>query len=87
MKDAWEYIGLSFDSTMFVLSGVDVWAHDWIATGERVGVNDPQYGQDFDFEIWVIDTGKKKIEFVAGEFSNCVWGFYTRKSRNEESGT
>jgi len=82
MTDEWEYAGFSFDSKRFVLNGIDVWALEWIATDERVRVKDPRYGQDFEFEIWIIDIGNERIEFAAGEFSNCCWGFYTRRSSN-----
>jgi len=39
-------------------------------------VTDPRYGQHFTFDVWSIATGKKSVQFAAGEFSNGMWGFY-----------
>ncbi len=74
---AWRFIGACFDGQEFMLDGVNVWNHKW--THDRplkAEVIDPRYGQKFQFTIWEIRTEERTIRFAAGEFSNCVWGFY-----------
>jgi hypothetical protein len=74
---AWTYIGHCLDSQPFAIEGVNVWKHQWHRRrGETAVVDDPQYGQTFEFSVYEIVTPKKRIVFAAGEFSNCIWGFY-----------
>ncbi len=76
----WIHIGTSVDSTSFKIKGIDVWKHEWIKTSKpKAKVKDPSYKQDFSFNVYEIVTRNKKILFAAGEYSNCVWGFYTLK--------
>jgi hypothetical protein len=77
MNKEWKYAGTCFDSQRFVIAGVNVWDYHWSMTGEKADVKDPQYNQDFSFDVWNINA-RNEIEFAAGEFSNSVWGFYTR---------
>ena len=60
-----------------MIDGVDVWQNKWTHDVlEKVAVTDPRYGQTHHFTTWEIAVQGKKIRFAAGEFSNCVWGFY-----------
>lgn len=79
MIKRWKHLGVCLDGQPFRVDGVNVWKHDWTRTDEKAEVKDPRYHQDFVFDVWTIDTGKKTVEFAAGEFSNCIWGFYTRE--------
>jgi hypothetical protein len=79
-----EGIGLGFagavaDGEAFELGGLKVWSHSWRDTKERVEVKDPLYHQDFSFAVYEISRAGRTVEFAAGEFSNCIWGFYVRK--------
>ncbi|MDD5270938.1 MAG: hypothetical protein PHE80_07115 [Candidatus Omnitrophica bacterium] len=77
----WEFLGTSVDSTSFMINGIDVWKHKWKKASEpKAEVKDPLYKQDFSFEVYEIEDGDKRIEFAAGEFSNCVWGFYIHQN-------
>ncbi|MCD7992726.1 MAG: hypothetical protein LUK37_13510 [Clostridia bacterium] len=58
------------------LFGVNIFDYHWETTGKRAAVTDPLYGQEFIFNIYTVVIGGDKKEFAAGEFSNCVWGFY-----------
>lgn len=40
---------------------------------------DPLYHQEYSFTIFSVVIDDAKYEFAAGEFSNCIWGFYTYK--------
>jgi len=39
-------------------------------------ISDPAYGQRFEFAVYEIVAGDQRTVFAAGEFSNCIWGFY-----------
>jgi hypothetical protein len=74
---AWRFVGACFDGQEFMLEGENVWKHKW--THDKIlkaEVVDPHYGQTFQFTIWEIRVEGRAIRFAAGEFSNCVWGFY-----------
>jgi hypothetical protein len=76
----WDYVGNSFDGESFEIEGIDVWEYTWKQTSEpKAQIKDPSYNQDFSFPVYKIETENKKIKFAAGEFSNCVWGFYLLK--------
>ena len=36
--------------------------------------------QDHTFEVWQVEIDGQIHRFAAGEFSNCVWGFYLEKN-------
>ncbi|MFA5148749.1 MAG: hypothetical protein WC491_06455 [Candidatus Omnitrophota bacterium] len=78
----WAYLGNSVDSTSFEIDGIDVWKHKWKRTSEpKAKIKDPLYKQEYSFEVYEIEAESKKIKFAAGEFSNCVWGFYVLKNK------
>ena len=52
--------------------------YNWINTNNRVMVVDPKYGQKHKFTVWKVNICGSIHEFVAGEFSNTIWGFYLR---------
>jgi hypothetical protein len=75
----WQFSGATPDGQSFMIGGLDVWKHEWRDTRERVQVKDPLYHQDFTFHVYEIRSGDRVVAFAAGEFSNCMWGFYVRK--------
>lgn len=74
----WVFAGATPDGQSFTLDGIDVWKHEWIDTRERVQVEDPLYHQKFTLHAYEIHCGEKVVRFAAGEFSNCMWGFYVK---------
>ncbi|MDO4773340.1 MAG: hypothetical protein Q4A72_07275 [Bacillota bacterium] len=58
------------------LFGVNIFDYEWMDTGKRALVYDPMYHQEFRFPIYTVEIDGDIQEFVAGEFSNGVWGFY-----------
>lgn len=58
------------------LFGVNIFDYKWSYTGEKITIKDPLYHQIFDFDIFTVDINGVSKKFAAGEFSNCVWGFY-----------
>lgn len=71
-----EITGVDGNTTLF---GVNIFDYDWNDTGEKVKVKDPLYGQEYSFPIYKVFIKGRKRTFAAGEFSNCVWGFYIKK--------
>ena len=72
---AWKYETVGPDGQC-KLFGVNIFDYDWQPTGRRVKVQDPLYHQDHTFEVWQVEIDGQIRRFAAGEFSNCVWGFY-----------
>jgi len=73
----WKFIGACSDGERFEIEKTNVWDHKWIRReGQKAEVKDPLYNQDFHFEVFQISIFNRHIVFAAGEFSNCIWGFY-----------
>jgi len=68
------------DREKFKINGINVWKHEWTTTGQTIIVKDPLYNQSHKMQVYEIETDTKKIRFAAGEFSNCVWGFYQEEN-------
>ena len=80
MEKKWNFVGLSQDYDKFEINGVYIWSHEWQAIPDKFAqVKDPSYGQDFRFQVYVVEDGDKRIEFATGEFSPNVWGVYIQK--------
>lgn len=67
-EGTWQHVitGVDGDTILF---DVNVFDYEWIPTNRKAVVNDP---------IYTIEIQHTKYEFAAGEFSNCIWGFYIR---------
>ena len=61
-----------------VLFGTNIFDHKWNSTGEEVEIIDPMYRQKHLFSVYKVIVKGREYTFAAGEFSNCVWGFYTQ---------
>jgi hypothetical protein len=72
----WNFVGSTFNDS-FILNGIDVFQEKWISTGKSVQVKDPIYGETKNFGMFLVNVNHTEFSFVAGEFSNNVWGFYT----------
>ncbi len=62
-----------------ILFGVNIFRYNWKRTGRTVKVCDPLYGKEYEFPVYSVRIKREEREFAAGEFSNCVWGFYILK--------
>jgi hypothetical protein len=75
----WRYVGHCVDGQRFLIEGVDVSDHEWRRTNEpNVEVEDPVNHRPYRFDVWELESDGRRIRFAAGEFANCVWGFYRR---------
>lgn len=77
-KKSWKYKTTSTDGNC-TLFGVNVFDFEWNDTGETATIIDPQYHKEHIFNVFSILINGKQKRFAAGEFSNCVWGFYVEK--------
>jgi hypothetical protein len=74
---SWQFCGSCADGQSFTLDGIDVWKSEWVQhPGESAHVRDPHYDQRFEFPIYTLRGGDRSVVVAAGEFSNCIWGFY-----------
>ena len=73
MKWAHLKTGADGDCELF---GVNIFEYEWKNTGKKINVKDPIYNQSFKFTVWKVEINDVEHIFSAGEFSNCVWGFY-----------
>jgi len=58
------------------LFDVNIFDYKWKQTGQSACVADPSYDQTYELNIYEADIEGKVVTFAAGEFSNCVYGFY-----------
>ena len=80
MEQVWQFAGSSKEGEPFEIRGANVWEQGWqVSPGQEAHVHDPVYGQGFVFRVYTVQDGEEKVEFAAGEFSNGVWGFFTRE--------
>lgn len=76
MEKKWKFKISGVDGNC-ILFGVNIFKYKWIDTGENVVVIDPLYHQEHTFSVYKVKIMGITRTFAAGEFSNCVWGFYT----------
>jgi hypothetical protein len=73
-----EFVAICFEGDLVSLGGLNPWHLKWHALQEAaITVAHPSYLQER-HTMWVyeLQSEGKAIKFAAGEFSNCVWGFY-----------
>lgn len=77
-KKTWKYKKTGFDGNCKIF-GVNIFNYNWEDTGERVTVVEPMHQQEHTLNVYTVIIRGKTKRFAAGEFSNCVWGFYIEK--------
>ena len=70
------FLGTCLDGEKFTIDGANVWDHKWTNLKLNVKVIDPEYDERHRFTLWSIRVEGKEIQFIAGEFTNSIWGFY-----------
>lgn len=69
-------IGICLSGEKLQVEGINVWDQKWKDYGKTTEVIDPKYKETHVFQLYSIMKGDEEIKFLAGEFSNGVWGFY-----------
>lgn len=74
----WKFVksGIEGDCELF---GVNIFDYRWESTNKKIKVLDPIYNQMHEMTIYNVDIEGKVVTFAAGEFSNCVYGFYVNE--------
>jgi hypothetical protein len=85
MKSAWRFEKTVSDGEEFKINGINIWDFKWEETGEKIRVKDPVYGQFYSFNVFKIQNKDIEILFVAGEFSNGVYGIYLKGNNVSEN--
>ena len=66
------------DGEDFQIFGKNIWSYHWEILERNNEVIDPIYKNKYYFDKYEIDLENDKFHFVAGEFSNMIWGFYVK---------
>lgn len=76
---AWQHkvTGVDGNTELF---GVNIFEYTWKPTKQKLCIKDPLYGHDYAFPVYTVMIDNKEYKFAAGEFSNCVWGFYVEEA-------
>lgn len=77
-QKTWQHETTGVDGNT-ILFGVNIFDYTWEWTEKSVNVKHPLYGQGYQFQVYQVQINGEKYEFAAGEFSNCVWGFYVQR--------
>lgn len=74
----WEFVKSGVDGNC-ELFGVNIFNYKWENTNQKIIVRDPIYNQEHKMTIYYAIIDEEEVSFAAGEFSNCVYGFYINK--------
>ena len=85
MNENWIHYKTIGDREYCGLDGINIWDHQWKSDYEKVVIKDPSYGEEKRFTKYWIEMDDRKIEFVAGEFSNCIWGIYVQRNSDPKT--
>ena len=77
-EKTWQHVTTGVDGNAR-LFGVNIFDYEWERMGKSVEVTDPLYGQKYRFSVYKVMIDNKEYEFAAGEFSNCIYGFFVQK--------
>ncbi len=78
MKD-YSFLG-QCSGKKFCIDGIDVFSNPWITLGACDIVLEPVTKKPYSFSVYKIETSTKTIQFLAGQFANGDWAFYTEKT-------
>ena len=85
MKPVWKFVKTIVDYEKFEINGINIWDFKWEETDEKITIKDPLYGQFYTFNVFKIQIKDIQILFVAGEFSNGVYGIYLKENNVSEN--
>lgn len=77
-KIKWNHIKTTQEKEEVLIKNINIWDYKWNTNDEFAFVTDPLYGQPYLATIYGISINSEIIEFAACEFSNGVWGIYTK---------
>ena len=75
----WKFETSGFDGQCTLFKR-NIFQYRWRDCRETAAVIDPHYGTEKVFHVYEVEINGQIHRFAAGEFSNCVWGFYLEKN-------
>lgn len=79
METQWKFAAIIKVDNMYKVEGLNIWNFYWQCTDRNVEVRDPFEGHLYHFKEYEICEKDKKVNFVAGEFSNGKVGIFTKE--------
>lgn len=79
----WKFVKAIKENEEFKIEGLNIWNHYWHCIEKKVEVKGPDHGNPYFFKAYEIDGKGKKVEFVAGEFSDSTAGIYLKDELSE----
>ncbi len=77
-RENWYFNKTISDGETFKIKNLNIWDYEWKTINRQVEVIDPLYKQKYYFDEFQITDGKTIVNFVAGEFSNTIFGIYLK---------
>ncbi len=76
MKSEFNNLKIIADGQFYEIDGINIWDHQWRSDFKVIKkkIND----EEKSFNHFEILSKGKRIEFIAGELSNCVWAIFTK---------
>lgn len=80
VSPGWSLVSIGLEGQEVRIAGVSLWKVEWEPAGSSsITVAHPRYPeQRHQMSVYRVRGSSPEVLFAAGEFSNGVWGFYTR---------
>lgn len=75
----WKFASLIEVDKEYKIDGHNIWNYYWHCSDRKIEVVNPTERNTYLFNEYEIQTPEKKINFVAGEFSNGEIGIYIKE--------
>lgn len=76
--ETWKFASYIEIDKEYKINGLNIWNFYWHCSDRKIEVISPNEGQIYFFNEYEISDGHKKVNFVAGEFSNGKVGIFTK---------
>ena len=74
----WKFAAFIEVDKEYKVKGLNIWNFYWHCSDRKIEVISPIEGHIYLFNEYEISDGDKKVNFVAGEFSNGKVGIFTK---------
>ncbi|MDV3805997.1 hypothetical protein CMU35_12690 [Elizabethkingia anophelis] len=74
----WKFAKALDENEEYKIDGLNTWSFYWNCVNKKVEVKGPYEGHVYYFKEYVIEDKGRKVNFVAGEFSNSKVGIYLK---------
>lgn len=76
--ETWKFASYLEIDKEFKINGLNIWNFYWSCSDRKIEVISPNEGQIYFFNEYEISEGNKKVNFVAGEFSDGQVGIFIK---------